>query len=85
MEKNNLSKFKRFLVIDAEYRRVMAYDSGQFCYCTDERWEDEHHPARVYTYAEAKDLIRRTKRNRKRNGFTVGEYLLVPIITTPHD
>ncbi len=79
MEKN-LRNFKKFLVIDSQSQMVMAFDSGQFCYCTNETWEDDHHPARSYTYAEAKELIRKTKRNRKRRGFTIGEYLLVPII-----
>lgn len=78
MNKNNFNNYKYFLVVDVESGKPMAYDRGQFCYCTTEKWQDEHFPAKAYRYGEAVDLIRKTKRNRKRNGFEPGEYLLVP-------
>lgn len=77
MVKNDFHKYKKFLVVD-ESGKVMAFSGGQFCYCTNESWQDEHFPAKAYSYSQATDLIRKTKRNRKRKGFDPGEYILVP-------
>jgi hypothetical protein len=76
---NNLKTYKKFIVVDREYGRPMAFQDHQFCYCTTEHWEDEHWPVIIYSYEEANELINRSKRYRKRKGFEVGEYLLVPV------
>jgi hypothetical protein len=69
---------QRFIVVD-ENKMPMAFEQEQFCYCDDERWEDEKFPCKVYTKATAKKLIEKSTSYRKRNGFGDTKYFLMPI------
>lgn len=72
-------EYKHVLITD-EDGKVMAWHepSHQLCYCTNQQWQDEHHPAVAYTIAKAKEYIRKTLRNRKRWKMKSGNYKLMP-------
>lgn len=72
-------EYRHVLIVD-ENNTVMAWSENdhQIVFCTNEDWEDEHHPAVAYTKAKAKEYIRKTIRNRKRWNMTPGIYKTVP-------
>jgi len=78
--KNDLMKYKKFIVVDG-YGKPMSYEGGQFCYCTTSYWQDTHFPLTIYSYDEAKRLIKRSKAYRKKHGWSLpgDRYLLVPV------
>lgn len=77
--KNNIDSFKKFIIVDKEYGQPMSWSREQLCYCTTSYWEDHHHPLEIYTLKRATNLIQKSKKFRKRKGWEVGEYLLVPV------
>ena len=80
MEKiKKLKDFKKFIIVDAETGRPMAWSEDQLCFCTSEIWEDEHHPVELYSYSVAKRLIADSKEYRRKRKFSVSDYLLVPV------
>jgi len=48
-----------YVIITDESGKPMAWDDigKQLAYCTDETWQDEHHPVQTYTTNKAAKLI----------------------------
>lgn len=80
----NFKRFKHYVVVD-EDNKPMSFQwmnnkqtEGQFCYCSN------HHcrrpsPILMYEKKEADILIRMSIMYRRRKGFTVGTYNLMPV------
>lgn len=77
-------KFNYFIIVD-EHDKPMSLDAehGQLCYCDDMRWKGDVFPVKIITKQEAVKQIAITKKNRKKLGFNVGKYYLMPVETHP--
>lgn len=75
----NLKIFKKFIVIDADNEIPMSFDGDQFCYCTNDSWQDDHFPVRLYSYKRAKELIRRSNSYRIKNKMSPNNFKLMPV------
>jgi hypothetical protein len=73
-----LSYYQKFIVV-SEDGRPMAFSGEQFCYCTNEDWQDPQWPVQVYSRKDAEKLIEATVKYRQEQGFDVGRYLLMPV------
>lgn len=69
-------KFAHFIVTD-ENNKPMAWDDigNQLAYCTDDSWQDIHHPIECYTLAKAKRLIKKSNTGKKKPD----TYRLMPV------
>lgn len=72
-------EFTHVIVVD-EDNRPMSWGGDQLCYCTNDRWQDEHHPVKIYTKATAKKLIAKTISFRTQNRMEPGNYRTMPVI-----
>lgn len=75
MKKN----FKHCIITDA-VGKPMVWDeySKQLVYCTDEHWQDDHTPVRMYSKLRARQLINKTINNREKWKMSPGAYKLMP-------
>jgi hypothetical protein len=77
--KQNLKKFKKFIICDADYGIPMSFSGEQLCFCTHEGWDDNDFPVKLYSYRRAKQLIKVSIDFRESNGFSPGNYVLFPV------
>lgn len=75
---SDFHKYDKVICTD-EDGKAMAWGGEQLCYCTNNTWQDEHFPLKVYTKKHAQRLIARTQLFRKGAGFDVPQYRLVPV------
>lgn len=74
-------KFTHFIIVDKD-GKPMAWNQDQLCYCTDQYWQDDHHPVRVYKKATAMKLIAKTIKFRIEGKMNPGVYKLMPVYKT---
>lgn len=74
-----IKKYKYVIIVD-ENNRPMAWDElgKQLAYCTNDRWEDEHHPVVFYTILKAKKLIAKSTINKRINNLSPIKYFTMP-------
>lgn len=68
------------IVIDGDLRKPMAFDGNQFCFVEPifkRRGRASSFVLQVYSVEIAKELIAKSKRYRKKKGYTDTEYLLI--------
>lgn len=71
-------EYKKFIVVD-EDDRPMAFDGDQLCFCHTEDWQDDAWPVRIYSKETARRYIKKSIEFRKKNGFSDGQYKLMPV------
>lgn len=76
-------KFKDFrycIIVDDEMKTmVWSPPDKQLCYCNDEFWEDDILPLKIVTIQEAREQIKKTVKNRKKWGYDICRYRLIPV------
>lgn len=76
--KSDISKYKNVIITD-EDNKPMTFQDGQLCYNTDSDWQDTHFPIQVYTRGYASRLITKSQLYRKRRGWDVPGYKMMPV------
>lgn len=75
----NYKKYTHYIVVD-ENRNPMSFQDGQFVYCETDGFRNPF-PVKLYTFKEAKELIKKTITYRTNCNFSVGTYKLMPVLT----
>lgn len=73
----NLKNIKYFIIVDGRGVPLSFSEKDQqLCYCT----HTTRHLLVIVSKSKAKEHIRITKKNRKKWGYKVGEYTLMPVL-----
>ncbi len=73
----NLKSYKKFIIVD-EDNKPMAFSGDQLCYCHNQKAPVQF-ALQAYPLKTAQALIKKTIAFRRRHGFSIGKYYLMPI------